>query len=364
MGSGDGGAGYETVVAGFGVGCRRIVRVHSYRVGNFKMEAYWKGTVHLCLILALAGLVGALDENTRQTLYFGDYVQQYAVVKMMLNGATNNVLCEDCVCDFSAQEAVSGKNIVSKQPMVKLKPGLFGYMAKNNEFQTGVLYRMTNNCSSTTFGSGTVDSTFQISTDPLHTRQVVETGGNSWLSDISQALDDSLSVIFDRSTSPITYVLRKIGLVGDPAKGNQGYLDDALAFMKALFSFLFDSQVSMSRYLLDFLGFIRQLIIHPIDTTSNVIIPFVLNALWTVFLVFAIWFGLLESVFIGVSVMGSNGRNGKLDLVLLISNMFKYHWGTLKVVSGVAYMGILGLGFLLKIGIDFINMLRRLIPVI
>lgn len=315
-------------------------------------------------MLLLSSSAVAIGEVSDQTVFYGEMVQQYAVVKIIdEGGASYDLMCSDCWCDFSAYQ-LDGVQAVAGKNMTSMSSGLFGYQANPADFKAGVYYRAVVNCTSPTYGSGTVDSRFRVLTDMSATPTigVQDDGGGildftpliNWFTDHLDILVWLNTNILDPIVSPFKNFMALSGLGG------------LFAFIQTFLFSVIDFVVSLLGILFSLIGAFIAFVKDPVGYTVKVAIPWALGKAWYVVMFAAPWFALLEVIIIAWSVMTSQrpSRSGgsELDLMAMLMKWGMAHIKVIGLMAVWVWYTAQGLGLMAHAISNLFTSLKKLVP--
>jgi hypothetical protein len=298
------------------------------------------------LILAMAFMViGQIAEIQEQTLNYNEYIEQYAVIRI-LNGTTEYyTLCSDCTSYITVKK--ENTLILNTSLMTQLDTGLFGYLAIPSKFESGITYRAFINTTSPTWGKGFVMSTFTINKEPGISNAVTtaEGGGLFDLSGLKNILLDVVNILI----SPIKELYNNT---------IKPYSDIAFNFANKTFGFL-NPLLNILWYFLDIFKWIitglyedtKLFINNPINFIVNVAIPFIVYGMLSALLGIALlmvtpllffeFLVLIYAIMINVKDIFDNGI--QIDILFKIfSSVVDFHYkvisNALRLFSGITQL--------------------------
>jgi hypothetical protein len=125
----------------------------------------WKAYTFTLLIFLS---IGELSEIRSQDIAFGDYIKQYALVRIEHpDGTFHRQVCTDCLCYITVYDKDYQK-ILDKKPMKLLEAntGLYGYQTSSSFLEYGKEYEIVINVESPLYGNGSTPSSIKITNTP------------------------------------------------------------------------------------------------------------------------------------------------------------------------------------------------------
>jgi len=296
-------------------------------------------------------LIGELNEINSQTLNYGEYIQQYALIRMIYATGTKIIPCEDCICKLTVKKSSNQETVLNNRDMNYLGNALFGYRALTSELNVNTDYRALVNCTSPSFGSGFTDSTFLIIGNKGDGENI---GGNCEFGDINCELNNIVLGIKNMFYELLTFIWNTI-FINTKLYPN---------IIKPIYDFLMNSDIIsyLINTLLNSINFLFKILQQsPIENIVTYVIPFFINLILGIFGLYVIWTIFFEAFVIGyVVLVKPNSILNPFEIILEILNI---HIKILMYIIAGLYAILLGFIQVFNSMIKLLSFIRQIFQI-
>jgi hypothetical protein len=290
------------------------------------------------IIFAIYLCIGQLSEVKEQTLSYGDYIQQLAIIHIINGSKDYYMICPDCKAYITVKKISDNSIIISDKNMTLLDTGLFGYQAFPQDFLPNIPYRALVNTSSISYGSGIVLSEFIINQNISGSKitDSLSNLGGILPNNILDGLLDILNTVWDNSfgrvISNFVYAFNNDFLgIKSSSSGITNFINSIINIFSPIITIL----VNFLKWLINgIIWWVNLLFEHPLEFAilsilSNILIPISIFIIPIIIIEFLILLYVLLK-----------NENNNLNIFNFVGGITEAHWNILKFIGSLISGGI------------------------